>query len=142
MNHMKQVAEMLGVELGERFALESGGVDTGDFVLGEDGLYSISDDGRAMESNIIVYILTGKLKIVKKPWLPNDNEVYYCIDHQDNRSGDIYVVTYNWQGNTADYMCYATGNCFKTKSEAYAAIPWYEGNIKRIKQGEKWEARN
>lgn len=66
MNYMKQVAEMLGVEIGEKFKIE-GFSDNIRFRLTEKDIEIISY-GRCVAVPIVLrYLLNGKYKVVKIP---------------------------------------------------------------------------
>ena len=66
MNYMKQVAEMLGVELGEKFDIEVGnGFTLDDYYITEDGL--TSKDGESRDTSSLTNLLTSKYTIKKKP---------------------------------------------------------------------------
>ncbi|MCD8391545.1 MAG: hypothetical protein LUD03_06885 [Firmicutes bacterium] len=81
MNYMKQVAEMLGVEPGERFRIEG---DEADYWLDTNGLNWIERDVCDTDDTVLVELLVGKKSIVKKPWKPKDGD-WYVYD------GDWYV---------------------------------------------------
>lgn len=60
-NHMEEVAKMLGVELGEEFEV---GLCRVRYVLTEEGLFCASSKREA--NNMLKYILTGEVEV--KPW--------------------------------------------------------------------------
>ena len=66
MNRMKDVAEMLGVELGEEFKIE-GHPDYRRYKLTEEHLMYTSDDKWHTLPATITYLLNGKCKVVKIP---------------------------------------------------------------------------
>ena len=86
MNHMKQVAEMLGVELGEEFKFrykDSGEVDDKIIKINEDGLHVKGYE------NVSTYIfgdlllkklIDGSLEVVRLPWKPKNKEKYWYVD--------------------------------------------------------------
>lgn len=109
MNYMGEVAEMLGVKLGEDFKLRNNPVryrlvnsgleyDKGDYWSG-DSCVQLSD------------ILIGKYEIVKNPWKPRINENYYYVTVEGKISKFMCV------GHTTDEILYKMGNCFRTKEE-------------------------
>lgn len=76
MNYMEQVAQMLGVEIGEEFNIEGGSKDA-KYKFSKDYLImEITDVGWTRASFYLVDLLNGKLKIVKLPIL-NDEEKKY-----------------------------------------------------------------
>lgn len=76
MNCMKQVANMLGVEIGEVFKIE--GYDGIKFKFTKDAFMQSSVDGWWFESNLIMPVLEGRAEIIKlpKPVLTQDEKMY------------------------------------------------------------------
>ena len=116
MNYMKEVAKMLGVELGERFRLydEDREYDANYYFL-EDGIYVdvVSKPHRANEG-LLFDIVTGEYTIKRKPWKPNNNDVYYIIDEKG------YSSCEQWCNDSLDLNYYKIGNCYRTAEEAEA----------------------
>lgn len=123
MNYMKDIAKLLGVELGEEFYLE----DITDGCYLTDGnaklVFKLSDTGLLRKDKHIVSgwidstcylkgVFTGRYTIVKKPWKPKDKEIMYYIEL--NRS--INQTWFNAKGGFT-LMMYSLGNCFRTKEE-------------------------
>lgn len=79
MNYMKQIAEMLGVELGENFKIR---FESGDIT---DDLYMLTPAGICIPAlsttvyDIFPRLFTGQIEIVKLPWRPTDDEMVYFI---------------------------------------------------------------
>lgn len=65
MNYIKEVARMLGVELGERFKVS--GMD-GTFWLDADGLCMQYDKGDYDLNALLAALLAGRLKVEQLPW--------------------------------------------------------------------------
>lgn len=112
MSKMKEVAALLGVEIGEEFG-----------ATGKDNTYKITDSGVSYKARggewletfgcTLYELLIGKRKIVKKPWKPkNGEEFFVCLEKG--------VVADRWADCTADLMVYAAGNVFRTREEAEA----------------------
>lgn len=59
-NHMKEVAEMLGVELGEKFEIENSSFNP--CYIDEKGMYDCDNVNRI---GFLVYLLTGEMEIKK-----------------------------------------------------------------------------
>lgn len=68
MNHMKEIAHMLGVEPGEYFKIA--GVD-GEFWLDDNGLHMLDDKGDYDLNALLAALLTGRSKVEQLPWKPN-----------------------------------------------------------------------
>ena len=86
-NYMAEVAKLLGVELGESFKITSDtqGDYPGDYQnyyrLTENNCFETSADGVEWKTTIAVvllkHILMGDIRIVKLPWRPSRDDVYY-----------------------------------------------------------------
>lgn len=125
MNYMKQIAQMLGVELGEEFYLKSNlngkylssGKNKTTFKLSDSGVkYKFIRNTNNYEwcrlDAILAEVLTGSLEIVKKPWKPKKDEKYYCV-----LLCKEIVYTRFFEDYEDDIMRYQLGNCFRTKEE-------------------------
>ena len=71
MNYMKQVAEMLGVEMGERFKIK-GHTNNAEYYISEQGL--MREGFIEPFQKPLTTLLTGEAEIVKKPWKPKESE--------------------------------------------------------------------
>lgn len=122
MNYMKDIAKLLGVELGEEFYLE----DITDGCYLTDGnaklVFKLSDTGLLRKDKHIVSgwidstcylkgVFTGRYTIVKKPWKPKNGDKYYYV----LPIKEIYQTYFYKDGN--DIMRYVLGNCFQTEEE-------------------------
>ena len=75
MNHMKEVAKILGVQLGEEFKIDIHSIILSDnFYLTEKGLFMVSDFRLMREE--LSSLLNGEYEVVKLPIL-NDEEKKY-----------------------------------------------------------------
>lgn len=79
-NYMQQIADMLGVELGEVFYVKQDGHNI-KYILSNDGLHqTVCIDGEercgVLSLKIFRKILTGELEISKRPWKPRNLECY------------------------------------------------------------------
>lgn len=123
MNYMKQIAQMLGVEIGEEFYLKStlngkycsSGKNKTTFKLSDSGMQMKFVHNNDYEwcsiDAILAEILTGSLEIVKKPWKPKKDENYYCVLLCKEIVYTCFFEDYD------DIMRYQLGNCFRTKEE-------------------------
>lgn len=110
MNYMKQVAEMLGVELGERFKIKYDTETLEDtFYLTEDGCHH---SGGTISPKKLNKLITGTIEIVKLPWKPKTGDDYYIV-HPNGTIGETFFY-----GNVSDYAMLYMGNCFPTEAEA------------------------
>lgn len=117
-NKMKEVAQLLGVELEEKFKV----LRENDEVL---GIYKLSEEkglllqhpiGAWIESTILNEVLTGKHEIVKVPFTPRFGEKYWSYFGKD-----FVVDTFIWSDNVADYARLKVGAVLRTKETALEA---------------------
>lgn len=110
-SYMFEVAEMLGVRIGERFEIDT---LEGVFTLYGEGLYSMAT--QSMRPDVMFDLLTGKLNIKRKPYKPDLNERYYVIEETGMVSEEV------WWDDCIDIMFYKLGNCYRTAEEAEAHV--------------------
>ncbi len=109
-NHMNEVAVLLGIELDEEFIIE----DYGTYVLTWKGL--MQKDGATVQGLILTFLLTGELKIRRKPWKPIKDETYYYVTEEG------LTWEEDWVDDDVDLMRYKLGNCYRTREEAEANV--------------------
>lgn len=113
MNKMKEVAQLLGVELEEKFKIKTneGKVLKDTFVISEIGLKEKPSGN--LYSYILIGLLLGDNEIIKSPFKPKYHEYYW---HYNQRINEAYED--RWTNHPADYAYFKIGNCFRTKEEA------------------------
>ena len=128
-NHMKDVAKMLGVKLGEKFVI------TGGVVCGSDEkapMYYFDESGLKCDETedwlcglFLNHLLSGEYTIKRQPWRPHVNEQYWYTD-------GYHVFNDYWQGYVRHWNAYKIGNCYQTKEAAEADrekwIKFYESD--------------
>lgn len=118
MNYWKQFAEMLGLELGEKFELtyDDGTINEDTYKIEEDGFYyknKQSEDWLAEPSTTVNKLINGYCKAVPKPWKPRFGEQYWSYSLKINQT------CCNMFGEfIEDYAMWKSGNCFRTEEEA------------------------
>ena len=117
MNHMPEVAKMLGVELGEIFEIQIDENKTFQFRFTESGFQCFN--GKMWDEDTIAVaclnlLLVGKYTIKRKPWKPKEGEFYYIVA----TNGSIRVE--KWWAETIDMNYYKISNCYRTSEEAEA----------------------
>lgn len=110
-NHMGEVAKILGVNLKEEFKINGFKDGTDTFLLTEEGLY---DTENCPHSSLLADLLTGGYTIKHLPWKPRINESYWFIDEK----GCIYQEGYG--DIDTDILRYKIGNCYPTEEDAEA----------------------
>lgn len=109
MNKMKEVAQLLGVEIGEEFGVKGKAFN---YHLGNESLFD--EQGNSYPA-LLVNLINGKTEIVKLPFKPKNGEIYWT-PYNNNKgffSGDDI-----WVGKSSDYLRYHNGLVFKTSTES------------------------
>lgn len=115
---MKKVTEILGVEMGEAFYIDSP-IKRPNYKITEEGfLGKISgnpwDSWESADLDILVRILAGELKIAKAQWEPAEGEQYYCPSVEAPGKSS----SWEWRNDECDRYRYKRGLVFKTRDEA------------------------
>lgn len=115
-NCMKKVAEMLGVELREKFKVVFR--NTND----EHVIAMLTDYGLlinckpncipVVSSAVLESLLTDNAVIEHLFWKPQDDNLYYYVSPQ----GDVYSNV--WGNYVSDINMYKLGNCYRTAQAA------------------------
>ena len=126
-NHMKEVSNMLGVELGERFQVfDSVGREYPcKFYFTEKDIMIDGTDNCA-DTNMLKLLVCGIYTIKHQPWMPNCTDTYYSV------GADGYVEFNYWECDTIDLNYYKLGNCYPSPQKAEANkdkwIAFYSSN--------------
>lgn len=115
MNYWKQFAEMLGLELGEKFELtyDDGTINEDTYKIEEDGFYyknKQSEDWFAEPSTTINKLISGYCKAVPKTFKPKYGEQYWSYSLRNNQARCSLFGDY-----VEDYAMWKSGNCFRTE---------------------------
>jgi hypothetical protein len=116
MNYYKQIAEMLGLELGQEFRIigsHEKTIDDALFEITEDGLFSKANNLSGKVTLMLDLLLSGKYKAVAKPWKLEVGKQYFFYSVSLNRA-----TTRKWCNGNYDLLLWKFGNCFKTEKEA------------------------
>ena len=121
-NLIPEIAQMLGVEIGEDFKIK--GYNEQTYRFDADGLkviYSCLMKKRLTFANVMLSsLLAGKVEIVKLPWKPKKGETYYTFE----LLGDKWVVrSSRWGGFPNEYALLDKGWVYRSQAEAEAALP-------------------
>ena len=124
MNYMKQIAEMLGVELGEEFRMQDHGKDVFSVRISENNVFFIDEDGlfeghknyfSHLRNEVLTKLLQGKASIVHLPWKPKSGEKVYYV------SVDGTVIDICFTSSYARHLSlYKLGKFYRTREEAEA----------------------
>lgn len=118
MNYYKQFAEMLGLELEQKFVLtdvDGNRKDKYTYMITEDGLFykSTTFNWEISSLGTIGKLLDGDVKAIPKQWKPEKGETYWCYRILKE---DASWAT--WCFDNIDLCRWKAGNCFKTREEA------------------------
>lgn len=120
-NHMKEVAQMLGVGLYEKFIITCG-VSLGQDISKEGPIYYLSECGLHCDETgdlfcelYLSFLLSGVYTIKRQPWKPQCRYETYFYVYSDGEVG-----AGSWVDAEVNYMHYKLGNCYRTKEAAEA----------------------
>lgn len=114
MNHMEKFAKMIGVEVGTEFGLTNH--KNKKFLISHVALTHKnheSENWNMTPAYIIKEIVYGDCKVIKIPWEPKFDVIYYFIEYDE----EPYVNYKLWEESSFDFALYYCGNCFKTSKE-------------------------
>lgn len=81
MNHMEEIAKLLGVKLNEPFNIGYGKNEYSEtFYLNEDGLCCNQYADAEFSAGLFEGLLIGNLHIIKKPWKPANGDTCYVVN--------------------------------------------------------------
>lgn len=130
-NYMLEVAQMLGVEIGEEFDViyETGQKsDWGPYKITRDGLVDESGNW-TLHGTTLFNLLTGEYTLQKRPWRPKYKEQYWYVNTDGKVDPTTLYVT-----SSDDLALLNMGNCFPTKEAAEAAVPEMLAKFEEIKK--------
>ncbi len=124
-NLIPQIAQILGVELGEKFKVESRGGSKYICNFTVEGLFvhdSFLQDGNngIYDNELLAHIVCGDVKVTKLPWKPKESDIFYTFDFTYGKWG---VKPDMWAGAPCDYALLGKGWVYRTRAEAEAALP-------------------
>ena len=117
MNHMKEIARMLGVELGEEFKVKcQDGELSGKFCIIDDGLYERCKDGTSLVNSALLRdLLIGRCEIIKLPRKPTEGTLVYFTGVDGKIRLDNFIPS-----RRVDLLMYKAGMVHRTQAEAEA----------------------
>lgn len=117
MKYWEQIAEMLGVELGEEFSVKdckTNELNTSRYkITQEEGIMYSMDGEKWCRSALLQSIINGSYSIVKLPWKPKKGEAYWHYS-----KGWEQATFRKWEGTLDDLCTWKCGSCFRTEEEA------------------------
>ena len=140
MNYMKQVSQMLGVELDEEFNIED---SNRKYKITEDGICFYNEGKWYRMCNDLNDILTGKYEIIKKPILNEAEKQYLSNVLKPFRDKVVYIIKYKCIGTDKEEeisIAYYTDN---KSMQCFELPPFKKGTIyKGMELGEKYSVED
>lgn len=120
-NLIPEIAQMLGVELGEEFKIDTSGDDI--FQITESGVWMRKgiDKGEWVEKPFeFVMLCNGDAEIIRLPWKPQMYEEYWTF----GKLGKQWTVgTLSWKELPYEILLLGKGWVYRTRAEAKTALP-------------------
>lgn len=122
-NLIPEIAEMLGLKLGEEFKIDTSGDDI--FKITESGVWmrkSIDKEEWLEKPFEFVMLCNGDAEIIRLPWKPKKGELVYtfcyCIG-----SNDEWTVTWrHWENRVEEIALLKAGWIYRSRAEAKRAL--------------------
>lgn len=120
-NLIPQIAEMLGVKLGEEFKVVSkeGNEQICNFTMA--GLFEHDNkESGSYNKELLAEIVCNNAEIVKLPWKPKMYGEYWTF----GKIGEKWIVgTLSWRELPYEILLFDKGWVYRTREEAKAALP-------------------
>ncbi len=120
-NLIPEIAQMLGVEIGEEFEIKGREYI---FHFVDNGLVAYRTDGSELpHENCLthfLWLINGEEEIVKLPWKPTEGESFYTFTAA---YGEWSVSLDVWAEEPCNYALLDKGWIYRTEKEAKAALP-------------------
>ena len=120
-NLIPEIAQMLGVELGEEFKVK--GYKLTYMITDDKGLMATDDSpetGWTPANTLFAALLNGDAEIVKIPWKPKMYEEYWTF----GKLGKQWTVgTLSWKELPYEILLLGKGWVYRTRAEAKTALP-------------------
>lgn len=121
MTMMEEIMEKLGVELNEVFCISVNGSKLNGFRFIEKGPKDIVfEDIQNRGYDYFYDIMNGAAIIIKKPWIPKENEVYWFVQH------NCKVHKHTNRLEQYDFNSILLRNCYKTEEEARKYVEYWK----------------
>lgn len=121
-NLIPQIAQMLGVELGEEFKIK-GEDELMTYRFNSDGLQVTYGDGIELSyistNSALVALVKGEEEIIKLHYRPDYRQMYWTFGLKD---GIWVVVPREWEDYPAEYLLFKAGWVYRTRTEAETAL--------------------
>lgn len=128
-NLIPQIAQILGVELGEKFKVESRGGYKYICNFTVEGLFVhdpfLQDSSTGIYDNeLLAHIVCGDVKVTKLPWNPKESDIFYTFGFTYGKCGvELCVKLDMWAEAYRYYALLDKGWVYRTRAEAEVALP-------------------
>ena len=119
-NIMPDIAKLLGVEINEEFELRVARQSlikcSGMFSITKNNIVARKNNGDVWQpliSEAIYDLFNGSLEVVRKPYVPKDNEEYWSYSGKN-----FNIVAYKWSNTAEEQALLKVGWIFRTEAEA------------------------
>lgn len=115
MNYMRQIADMLGIKVGEEFKIRDKYGSTIDkrYFIDRKGFWEVGGGLNYSASKPLLKLLTGKWDLVKLPWKPKEGDRAYFV----MSSGMVDSLFYSENG-VLSLLAQHAGLLYRTEEEA------------------------
>ena len=128
-NLIPEIAELLGVELGEEFIIEEDKSSNKFFRFTEYGVKVRDISGKDIALSradvaILNELILGRCELIKIPWRPLCGDAYWTFAILENDTLDISCNYWDFLNSSiCDFALLKAGWIFRTKKEAQTALP-------------------
>lgn len=121
-NLIPQIAQMLGVEIGEEFKIEGVADKTYKFIIDELIVCGEknANHGYVSANMMLVSLAKGDANLIKLPWKPKKGDAYYTFEIF---RGKWVVLSLWWTEAPCNYALLDKGWVYRSQAEAEAALP-------------------
>lgn len=135
-NYYVNLANMLGVELGEHFHIDNNKDYT--YVFFECGLFLVTNTNersKRLSLDVLQPVFDGESKITSIGyWKPKCGNHYFLPDLLN----DDLFIGYGWEGIRFDNKVFNRNLVFRTKEEAVEFSRWLLDKIAEVRVDESW----
>lgn len=130
-NYMPEIAQMLGVEIGEEFdILDENGDARGWNSHKFTKEMMVDCMGGEAKGWLVYYLLKGEYTLQKRPWRPKDGGECWAVFPDGSVDWDSFH-----KNSVYSLALLNMGNCFPSKEAAKAAVPEMLEKFEEIKKG-------
>lgn len=122
-NLIPEIAQMLGVEIGEEFEIKGRKGVAYKFIIDElivSGSNN-AEHGYTSANMMLASLVRGDAEIVKLPWKPKEGECYYTFIYNCYHKWCVWQQ--RWSNHPFDLVLLEKGWVYRSREEAEAVLP-------------------